>query len=187
MKKTKGGLTVWIDVMTPCLIDTETGEEVKTVAYKITNRKELKGYNKNTGWYVNWATIPKECEIYALTAKGDGSIEGLVAVRNDRHIKLLFLYWACAAPHNNKQISGKKKYEGVGGHLFAIAANISKQWGYDGEMQGYAANQELCEHYMRTFKATHIGRLHPYQIFIDAEQANSIIGEYTYDSDQRSV
>jgi hypothetical protein len=181
MKKPKGGLTVWIDKFTPCLVDTETGEELETVAYQIKDRKELKGYNKKTGWYINWVMIPKECEIYALAVKGSEAIQGLVAVRDDKEVGLPYLHWVCAAPHNRKTADRGKKYEGVGGHLFAVAADISEQWGYNGEMHGFAANADLCKHYIETFGAEYVGQLHKYQIYINKEQAGIIRETYSYE------
>jgi hypothetical protein len=180
MRKEKGLLTVWIDKITPCLIDTETGEEAETVAFRI-DRRQLKGYNKKTGWYVNWAAMPDECEIYALALKKNQEIQGLIAVVNDSDIGLLYLHWACTAPHNNKQLNRKKRYEGVGGHLFAIAAEKSEEWGYEGNMHGFAASEELELHYIDTLGAKHVGRLHPYQIHIDEEGAKRIRETYKYE------
>ena len=40
-----------------------------------------------------------------------------------------------------------KKYNGVGGHLFATACDISSQLGYGGAAYGDAANKKLIEHY----------------------------------------
>ncbi len=47
------------------------------------------------------------------------------------------------APHNNKHECGNQKYIGVGGHLFAIAADKSIEWGYEWAVHGFAANEEL--------------------------------------------
>lgn len=38
------------------------------------------------------------------------------------------MHWACTAPRNNKHDFGKQQYIGVGGHLFAIAADVGKKW-----------------------------------------------------------
>ena len=40
-----------------------------------------------------------------------------------------FVTWKCAAPENNPLLTNKKRYEGVGGHLFAIAAHRSMAYG----------------------------------------------------------
>ena len=56
-------------------------------------------------------------------------IQGLVGVRNDVDARSAYLYWACTAPQNNKNIAKNQKYIGVGGHFFAIAADRSITWG----------------------------------------------------------
>ncbi len=61
--------------------------------------------------------------------------EGLVGVRNDKDSHAAYLHWACTAPHNNKYEFGSQKYVGVGGHLFAIAADKSMKWGHEGTSQ----------------------------------------------------
>jgi len=62
--------------------------------------------------------------------------------------KTVQLHWACTAPRNNKKMFGHQKYTGVGGHLFAIAVDMSCKWGYDGYVYGYALNKELLKHYI---------------------------------------
>lgn len=73
------------------------------------------------------------------------------------------------------------KYSGVGGHLFAIAAQKSMDFGFDGLMYGFAANQELLKHYMKVFNAEFIGMLHPYQFAIDEDNAKEIVEVYDYE------
>ena len=74
-----------------------------------------------------------------------------------------------------------KKYNGVGGHLFAVAAQKSCDYGYDGAISGFAANQKLVKHYCKVFDAEHIGMLHPYQIFIPEESSAKIMEVYDYE------
>ncbi len=79
----------------------------------------LKKYNKKNGWYVNWALLAEENEIYALVVEGSVDIQGLVAI----------------APDNNKLLTDDIRYLGVGGHLFAIdevnAKKIMEVYDYD--------------------------------------------------------
>ena len=51
--------------------------------------------------------------------------------------------------------------------IFAIVADKSIQWGYEGALHGFAANQELLEHYIEVFHAEYLGMLHQYQFFVD--------------------
>ncbi len=39
--------------------------------------------------------------------------------------KAVYVTWMCSSPENNPRIAEDIKYKGVGGHLFAIAANKS--------------------------------------------------------------
>ena len=66
------------------------------------------------------------------------------------------------------------KYTGVGGHLFAIAADKSMEYGFDGVIVGNAANRDLVRHYCEIFKAEYIATLHPYQIAIYENVATDI-------------
>ena len=93
----------------------------------------------------------------------------------------IYVAWMCAAPLNNKMICDRPKYSGVGGHLFAIAADKSVKYGYAGVIVGNATNRELVDHYCKTFKAEHIAMLHPYQIAIYEEQAAEIRRLYDYE------
>jgi hypothetical protein len=105
----------------------------------------------------------------------------LVGIRNDNGSHAAYLHWACTAPHNNKYEFGTQKYTGVGGHLFAIAADKSNVWGYEGAIHGFAANEELLRHYMDVFQAEYLGMLHQYQFFIDEEQSKNLLEVYHYE------
>ena len=82
---------------------------------------------------------------------------------------------------NNRHEFGSQKYEGVGGHLFAIAVDKSIQWGYNGVLHGFARNRELVNHYVQTFGAVYLGRLHEYQIAVFEQEARKLLGVYTYE------
>ena len=92
-----------------------------------------------------------------------------------------YVTWMCASPENNHQINQEVKYKGVGGHLFAIAAKKSIEWGYGGMMYGFAADKTLLEHYMSVFNAEFIGIQHPFHFLIDEENAKKITEVYTYE------
>lgn len=174
-------VNVWIDEFTPCLKDAETGELVQTEVIRITRKTFLRKYNERNGWYVNWADLLDENEVYALVVEGSVDIQGLVAVAKNEDMKATYICWMCASPQNNKEIAEQVKYMGVGGHLFAIAARKSCDFGYNGLMTGFAANKKLLEHYRAVFNAEHIGILHPFQFAIDEENAKKIMEVYDYE------
>ena len=177
----QGCIDIWIDEIVPCLKDTKTGDIKETVVFKIESRTYLKKFQKNNGWHINWNEIPKNVEVYALALKDDNTIQGLVGIRNDKDSNAVYLHWACTAPHNNKHEYGVQKYIGVGGHLFAIAADKSIEWGYEGAIHGFAANEILLNHYIDVFHAEYLGMLHQYQFFIDEEQAKALLEVYHYE------
>lgn len=37
------------------------------------------------------------------------------------------------------------------------------EWGYEGAVHGFAANEELLQHYINVFHAEYLGMLHQYQ------------------------
>ena len=176
-----GCLDIWIDEIVPCLRDTETGELKDTVVFRVESRAYLKKFNKINGWHINWNEVPRDVEVYALAIHDTNEIQGLVGINNDTVAQAAYIHWACTAPHNNKHEFGNQRYEGVGGHLFAIAVDKSMQWGYEGIVHGFAASQKLVDHYVDAFKAFHLGRLHQYQIVIFPEEAKKLLEVYTYE------
>lgn len=177
----QGCLDIWIDEIVPCLKDIQTGDVKETVVFKIESRSYLKMFTEENGWHINWNDIPDNVEVYALALKDNNEIQGLVGVKNDVNSHAAYLHWACTAPGNNKHDFGKQRYTGVGGHLFAIAADKSIQWGYEGAMHGFAANRELLEHYIKNFGAEYLGMLHDFQFFIDEINAKKLLEVYNYE------
>ena len=108
-------------------------------------------------------------------------IQGLVALQNDVDAKAAYIQWAVAAPQNNKQLTESPKYSGIGGHLFAVAGRKSYEWGYNGDIYGFAANEKLLKHYVERLGAEHIGMLHTNHFAIWGAAIEEIVKEYTYD------
>ena len=177
----QGSIAVWIDEIVPCLKDNRTGEIVETEVVRIRRKSFLSKYNKKNGWYVNWADLLKENQIYGLVLKGTVDIQGLVAVQPIKDYQAVYITWMCTAPDNNPMFVEEKKYLGVGGHLFAIAGDLSMKEGFGGAITGNAADSKLVEHYCETFGAEHLGLLHPYQFFVDEENAKKIKEVYEYE------
>ena len=91
------------------------------------------------------------------------------------------MHWASTAPQNNVHLYGKKKYNGVGGHLFAIAVDMSFKWGYDGFVYGFALNKDLLNHYINALGCFFVGILHPYHFLIETNTAQRLLENYTYE------
>lgn len=166
---------ILIDHFTPCLLDNESGMMVDTTFVRA-SRKELTGLRKQ-GWQFQWRGKDLQgAEIYKLCLKGDEQIQGLVAIRNEPQNMAYHLQLAESAPHNRGE---KRRYDGVGGHLFAIAAQRSKEAGYGGFIYFEAKNTELVAHYQDAFGAYWIGRPHEYSMIIDEEAAQRLLDAYT--------
>ncbi len=101
-------ICVDIDILTPCLQDAVTGENVETEVIRIRRSSFLQKYNKKNGWYTSWSELAKKNEIYALVIKGTVDIQGMLAIRNDPDMKAAFIAWMVAAPQNNPQIVEQK-------------------------------------------------------------------------------
>lgn len=166
-------INVIIDEFTPCLKNNDTGELVQTEVIRIKRKTFLRKYNKRNGWYVNWASLADENEIYALVVEGSVDIQGLVAVAKDEEMSAGYVSWLCANPENNKLLTENTKYNGVGGHLFAIAIQKSVDYGFGGYIYGFAANEQLLNHYVKALGAEFIGGLHPYHFAIDEKMAKT--------------
>lgn len=177
----QGCVDIWIDEIVPCLKDTETGELKETVVFKIESRSYLKKFKKEDGWHINWNEVPSDVEVYALALLETNEIQGLIGIKNDVNSRAAYIHWACTVPWNNKHEFKKQKYEGVGGHLFAISADKSIEWGFGGAVHGFAANKELLEHYMNVFGAVHLGMLHTYQFLIEEDAARKLLEVYHYE------
>lgn len=176
-----GCVNIRLDEIVPCLKDTETGDIKETVVFKIESRSFLNRFNEKNGWGINWIEIPDDVEVYALALKENNEIQGLVGIKNDLNVNAAYLHWGCCAPQNNKHAFGRQKYNGVGGHLFAIAVDKSMQWGHDGVIFGFALNKELLNHYIEVLGCSHIGALHPYHFMLGITEAKKLLEIYTYE------
>lgn len=174
-------INVWIDEFTPCLKDLFSGDIIETEVVQITRKSYLSKYNINTQWYVNWEDLLDEHEVFALVVKGTTDVQGLVALRRNDDYQAVYVAWMCVSPSNNKEITDHPRYSGVGGHLFAIAIDKSTEYGFDGVITGFAANEKLLEHYCQVFNAVPLRALHPYHFMIEEDNAGKIKEAYTYE------
>ena len=174
-------INVMIDEFTPCLKDAKTGELVQTEVTRIKRKSFLRKYNKKNRWYVNWESLLDENEVLCPCCRRLCGYSGYGrSGKRQRHERSVHCRM-CINPENNKLIADEIKYYGVGGHLFAIAAQKSIEYGFDGFMYGFAADKELLEHYVNVFNGEYIGVLHPYQFAIDEENAAKIMEVYDYE------
>lgn len=175
-------ITFRIDEFTPCLTDASTGEIYDTEVIQIKRKSFLSKFNQKTGWYINWGKFSDETTVYALVLKGTMDIQGMVALELDEDSRAVYLSWGCVAPQNNIWKYGKKRFCGVGGHLIAIASEISVKHGYEGYIVSEAMNRQLLEYYISEFGAIRLpGIDHPYRFMLSDAATQKIREVYNYE------
>jgi len=164
--------------MTPCLVEISTGKILQTT-FSVAKTNELMNLQEQ-GWSFDWSDGELAyCNIYKLQIKDDEETQGLVAAEVVRGA--VYVHLAESAPHN---LAPNKKYEGVGGHLFAIAIKLSFAMGFGGYVYFEAKNQHLVDHYKNSFGARLLRtRLHEYRMEIDEDMAQIFIEKYTLEGD----
>jgi len=167
-------IDIIIDRFTPCLIDAVTGEELQTV-FSVVSNVDISGLSEK-GWLFDWTDDElRNTNIYKLMIKGDNTIQGLISAEVVRGA--VFVHLVESAPHNR---GDNKKYEGVGGHLFAIAMKLSSANGFGGYIFFDVKNIELVNHYSDMLGATRVPtRIHEYRMEVLEEVAQTIIDKYT--------
>ena len=169
-----------IDALAPCLVDTSTGNVVKTTFSKAIS-SDLKSAKSKDGWLFNWTDPDLAADdIYKLTVAGSEEIQGMIALQYEERDKAVYAHIAESAPWNRGKA---KRYEGVGGHLFAIAAQKSMEKGYGGFVFLDAKNADLVRHYEEALGARFLGIAHPYRMIIDEEAAARLLRIYTFDEE----
>jgi len=174
------GIDVRIDKLTPCLEEVTTGKIFKT-SFSIAKREDLTGLQEK-GWSFDWADREiKDSLVYKLTLENDSTIQGLVSVQIDKKQYAIYIPIVESAPHN----MGKAKvYNGVGGHLFAIAIKLSLELGFGGFIYMNAKNPDLVNHYIETLGAKHVKtRYHEFRMVVLEEDAQKVVEKYTLEGD----
>lgn len=178
-----GTIKIEIDEYVPCLRDNATGQLVNTEVSQVFDYTQLANYNEQNGWGFPWSTPPKDTEVYALRVENKTDIEGLIALRKEPQNAAVYMYWGNAAPHNQiTSENSQKRYNGVGGHLFAIAADVSLKEGYGGYIYADAANAELFNVFVEKYNATPMStRDRPYRFCFDGQSLVDILRTYNFD------
>lgn len=172
-------MDILIDQFTHCLVDTKTGLLVDTV-FARTSQQEFRHLK---GWAFDWgASDLKPAEIYKLCVAGQDGIEGLVALQYMERDQAVYVQLAESAPHNRGK---SKRYSGVGGHLFAIAAQKSVEAGFGGFFFMDAKNIELVHHYQEVLGAHWIGIAHEYRMIVEEDAAARLLAVYTLKEELR--
>ena len=165
-------IEIEIDSLTCCLRNRRTRENVKTESGSVT-LSEVQDLRRK-GWRFDWMEFFKSgFDVYRLSVQGDNEIQGLVALKPDPRSHAVKIDIVESAPTN---VGRGGRYEGVGGHLFAIAAKISMENGFGGYTY-FVAKSTLVEHYNKELGAVMINpRLRI--MAIEEEAASALIEKY---------
>jgi len=171
-------IDIQIDKLTPCLVEVSTGNEVQTI-FSIATDDDISEVS-DKGWLFDWAADElRQTNIYKLLIAGNDTIQGLISAEVIRGA--VFVHLVESAPHNR---GTTKQYEGVGGHLFAIAMKLSTVNGFGGYVFFDAKNKALVRHYSDMLGATIVPtRIHDYRMEVLEEVAQSVIEKYTLEGD----
>ena len=134
-----GTISIEIDKITPCLEELKTGRIVDTQYNKISISKALAKQLKTEKWKFDWGET--EDEVYQLTLSSNRLIQGLISL-GDRKTHI-YVELVESSPKN---IGKSKIYNGVGSHLFAIAAEKSFEAGHEGYVS-FKPKTALKEYY----------------------------------------
>jgi hypothetical protein len=167
-------IDILIDKLTPCLTEVATGRILQTT-FSLAQVSEIKSLQKK-GWNFDWAHKDlKLTNIYKLIVEGSDDIQGLVSaevMRGAVYVRLVE-----SAPHN---LGKHKVYEGVGGHLFAIAMKLSYANGFGGFIFMDAKNMELVNHYQKMLGAELVPtRYHDFRLEVTEINAQNVVEKYT--------
>ena len=158
---------ILIDKFTDCLVERDTGDQVET-EYRL--RKLPIRPADDKGWKFDWGkTERKGYRIYELFVTGDDTVQGRISLRIDGGVADVDIVET--APHNYGHAG---RYQGVGGHLFAIACQISIEAGCDGFV-AFTAKSDLIAYYKKVLHAQVAGGQ---RMYIDDVAADILLEKY---------
>ncbi len=158
---------IQIDMLTDCLIERISGNVVSTEYSVRSTPIKKKDYK---GWRFNWNTAQNDdYAIYELFVRGDSTVQGRISLKIDGGVADVDIVET--APHN---FGHAGKYVGVGGHLFAIACQISIEAGCDGVV-AFTSKSGLVDYYKKELGAI---ELYPRRMVIFEEAAQVLIDKY---------
>ena len=164
------GVDIEIDALTDCLIEIETGEMFPT-EYHLRTTPILRAEHK--GWNFTWSRVDPRCDVYELFIENDPVVQGRIALIPQKDC--VEGVWIESAPHNLKHGNVPGKFQGVGGHLFAIGCQASIDNGTDGYM-AFTAKSGLIKYYRDVLGAQQIGN--SLRMFVDEVVARTLIDKY---------
>lgn len=135
-------------------------------------------------WQTSWTTpfaikLPNKV---ALRRIDDDELLGLMSFELDKNGLAVEILYVESARHSNANLlhveGGHKRYIGIAKALFAYAAPVSFDHGFDGVLYFRAKTTELVEYYSKEFGAIAPMRYDPFRMLILEEAARKLLSDY---------
>lgn len=135
-------------------------------------------------WQTSWATpfavkLPNKV---ALRRADNGELLGLMSYELDEKGLAVEILYVESARHSNANLlhteGGHKRYVGIARALFAYAAQVSFDHGFDGVLYFRAKTTELVEYYSKEFGAIAPMRYDPFRMLLLEEAAEKLVSDY---------
>ena len=162
------------------VLDAVSGEKVPAVV-EVATEKDLAATKE---WQTKWTTafaikLPNKV---ALRRTDDGELLGLMSYELDEKGLAGEILYVESARHSNINLlraeGGRKRYVGIARALFAYAAQVSFDRGFDGLLYFRAKTSELVEYYSKEFGAIAPMRYDPFRMLILEEAAEKLVSDY---------
>jgi hypothetical protein len=163
-------ITIHIDRLTNSIVEVATQTTFATTLLALTavDKKYLK-----TGWSFDWLGEfgkPQRSVFKLVIDTEPTTIQGLLSFSDGGDHIIVNL-----VENAYFNIGQNKKYEGVGGNLFAFACKSSFEKGYDGFVS-FLAKTNLVQHYEKALGAGRIGS--STRMIIETAAASNLVRQY---------
>ena len=141
-------------------------------------------FSQTKNWQTYWKSkaVSEMPNKVALCRSDNGELLGLMSYAIDERGLAVEVIYVESAGHSNanllKASDGKKKYVGIAKALFAYAAKVSLDAGFDGVLYFRAKTSELVSYYMKELGAVPLGQYDSFRMILWEDAAQTIISNY---------
>jgi hypothetical protein len=141
-------------------------------------------FEQTAHWQTDWTSqyakqLPNRV---ALRRRDNQELLGLMSYLVDEYGLAVEILYLESAAHSNGNLvhlyGARKRYIGIAKALFAYAANVSMEKGFDGVLLFKAKTSELVDYYRREFGACSVGAYDPFRLVIWDDAARRLLAEY---------
>ena len=141
-------------------------------------------FAETSSWQTNWISayakqLPNKV---ALCRKDQGELLGLMSYALDTKGLAVEILYVESARHSNANLlhegHAQKRYLGIAKALFAYAAQVSIEAGFDGVLVFKAKTTELLNYYIHEFGARQVGSYDPFRLVIWEDAAQRLLAAF---------